>query len=261
MQSQIEKIRLYKKLEPNLPRVPHPDIPRDQWFTTCGNQDTLGVRYRDMPKRGLRVKAYTQKPFVATMDDTLHFDALIYGAAANSHPCAPIYPHSPVPVVFPLPIELIWVSNKGLPLWAASDLIKSDELIPSVAYWHKRFPQRAVSEHCTSINVPTSRGPYKEYRVNLPLQTAPKNELEWQCIGNPEEIERLLSFVDFVGKKRSQGLGHILKWEVIEDDSVTIESIMSHKDSVPKEFSGESKCGFEKGFTPPYYYVPWHSMC
>lgn len=38
----------------------------------------------------------------------------------------------------------------------------------------------------------------------------------WAAVGNPEAIEALLGGISAIGKKRSQGEGHVLAWEITE---------------------------------------------
>jgi len=59
-----------------------------------------------------------------------------------------------------------------------------------------------------------SRGQYKAYHINVFYRHA--QYIEWYCIGEKEEIEKLLRFCTHLGKKTVQGWGSVLRWEVTE---------------------------------------------
>jgi len=64
----------------------------------------------------------------------------------------------------------------------------------------------------------TSQGAEKSYDLPLFVRLTPR--IDWFAMGDCSEIERLLSGVTGIGKKRSHGYGQVIRWEVkeIKDD-------------------------------------------
>src|SRR5690606_12475999 len=62
--------------------------------------------------------------------------------------------------------------------------------------------------------IETARGRYKPYHLNVYYRHS--LYVDWFCVGNKEDIERLLRFCTHLGKKTAQGWGSVLRWEVIE---------------------------------------------
>ena len=60
----------------------------------------------------------------------------------------------------------------------------------------------------------TSEGHTKSY--DLPLYLRVVNSIDWFCIGDLQTLKQYLSFIRYLGKKRSYGYGQIEKWEVKE---------------------------------------------
>jgi CRISPR type IV-associated protein Csf3 len=61
-------------------------------------------------------------------------------------------------------------------------------------------------------SVDTQAGHYKSY--DLPRYERLIRTIHWFCVGNKAGIEILLSDVTHIGKKRSQGCGQVLQWQV-----------------------------------------------
>lgn len=66
--------------------------------------------------------------------------------------------------------------------------------------------------------IDTARGFFKSYHSTIQCFSA--REITFYARGNKEEIERLLQYIKFIGKKSSQGFGKIKYWKVttIEND-------------------------------------------
>jgi hypothetical protein len=210
--------------------------------------------YKALPMQGLQVTALLGKNFVPSMDGVLHLDSLLaYAVTLDIADDAPPLDKTK-PKVIPIPVKIAWVSTDGLPLFVTSNLQPDEPNERGTEYWHKRFPATEVIRYCAKPNTPTTRGPFKEYRI--PMQTITSTSVTAYCIGNLGEVQRLLStYAHFIGKKPSQGKGAVLDWQVTP--IITQEAtILSHR-AIPAAVNGKS-VGAIGGWTPPYWFRPWH---
>lgn len=100
--------------------------------------------------------------------------------------------------------------------WAATCGFPEDPSIrPDVHTWTGRIDARHAdhTSHYQPATVDQQRGRYKAHR--MPLLVTPTRRLTWFAIGDAEAIQTLLEGITAIGKKRSQGEGHVLAWEVI----------------------------------------------
>lgn len=224
--------------------------------------ETLCGYYATLPKEPLVVRATLANPYVpAESTGAVHLDSLLAYA---------VYAHLPHPVrcggadgvVTPLPLKLSYVKD-GLPLWAASDLRPQGDTLRESAYWHKRWPD-AQQSYMQKRRANVKSGAYKEMRVPLPTVQTP--ELRALAVGNPEKVHDLLAHVSHVGKKPSQGYGRVARWDVEPLDTSVEEAEATALLARPvplvylrDEASGESHAAVRGGFTPPYWFSPWHT--
>jgi len=79
------------------------------------------------------------------------------------------------------------------------------------------------------------------------------------CIGNKDEIRRLLNYLPFVSKKRTQGYGRVLSWQIEEVASFELKDrpipIQSAEDIL---ITGSAQF---MGWTPPYWHRGLWSLC
>lgn len=233
--------------------------------------------YAAKPQEPLLIVARLLTGYVpATPEGGVHLDSLLAWAVVNSLP----YPPPPEPEAYcsiiPVPLELLWVSSAGLPLWAASELLPGAETLRSQEYWHKRYPGHRA-ELGTRVAASPVAGRYKEQR--RPVQVVRTERLEAVCIGHRETIERMLSLVSHVGKKVAAGYGRV-EWRVIPlgwTHDETVHHILDAR-PVPVEyytgnreydpwFDGVDLVGLDRpftalaGWTPPYWHAPWYAPC
>lgn len=214
--------------------------------------------YATLPKEPLMVRATLATPYVpAESDGSVHLDSLLSYA---------VYAHLPYPVrcggaegvVTPLPLKLSWIRN-GLPLWCTSDLRPQGDTLRDNAYWHKRWAE-THTQFMSKKRANVKAGRNKEMRV--PLATVQTPELRAICIGNRQKVEELLSHVSHVGKKPSQGYGRVAKWEVepLDIPPEDAEAAALRARPVPLDYLGGLTEGVARrgGFTPPYWYAPFH---
>lgn len=48
----------------------------------------------------------------------------------------------------------------------------------------------------------------------MPLLVTPCASITWHAVGDLDEVRRLLEPIGSIGKKRSSGEGHVLRWEI-----------------------------------------------
>jgi CRISPR type IV-associated protein Csf3 len=90
-------------------------------------------------------------------------------------------------------------------------------------YWNKRFDtQPGLSDHIDFggkvEKIIIEQGRYKAY--HMPLPTLVTDKVTWYAYGEREAVANLLQGVSAIGKKRVQGNGYCLRWDVepIADD-------------------------------------------
>jgi len=83
-------------------------------------------------------------------------------------------------------------------------------------YIHRRFPLAEAlaltKVKFDSINV--TAGPNKSFRDPIIASFLADNTLEWWCLGDQREIEKLLSLVHYLGAMRKFGHGRVARWHV-----------------------------------------------
>ena len=82
-------------------------------------------------------------------------------------------------------------------------------------HWNKRFDSQfadLVDFSNRRGKVIIEEGRYKAY--HMPIFYHAALWVEWFCMGDKAEIERLLSTVTHIGKKGAQGWGRVRRWEI-----------------------------------------------
>jgi hypothetical protein len=124
-------------------------------------------------------------------------------------------------------------------------------------HWNKRFDSKfadLVDFSGKRGKVVIEQGRYKAYHMPLFYYVADK--VEWYCVGDRTRIADLLSTVTHAGKKRVQGWGRIIRWEIEswpEDWSVWRDGKLTR--GVPAEdVAGQGAFDFiHYGLRPSYY--------
>lgn len=98
--------------------------------------------------------------------------------------------------------------------WAATCAYTATAGAPSVHYWTGRIDHRSLEQVAAAMPATLSerQGRYRARR--MPLLVTDAAALTWHAVGDPERIEQLVAGITAVGKKRSQGEGHVLNWTV-----------------------------------------------
>lgn len=228
----------------------------------------LRNRYEKLPKEPLLIRGELFEPVVpAEPRGALHLDSLLGTSVLNAHPRAPYFGKSGFPVVVPLPLELEWVSEDGKPLWVCSELRGQGDMMRAPFYWHKRYPEDRA--HLSKkVSAKTRAGRWKEYRI--PMSGVDVPEIRAACIGNAEEVARLLSFITHVGKKIGYGFGRV-EWtvDVLDADEEMIREVCMNVRPVPAKYlmEAEGELSMSEGsgwsrrsFSPPHWYAPWWDL-
>ena len=216
-------------------------------------------KYQSLPKMALKVTGTLLTGFVPTdSDGKLHLDGILSSAVLASHPCTAKYPKGAA--IIPLPLDMLWVSDNGWPLWASSDLTPL-ERYESAELWHKRYPTHRA-DLGVKMSANTSAGRWREYRV--PVGALSPTTIAAVCIGNKDEIERLLSYVTHVGKKGSAGYGRVV-WDVSQYEGGDVADLIHQNKDLPLDYAIERNLRGTpmptQGWTPPYWFAPNWSLC
>lgn len=116
--------------------------------------------------------------------------------------------------VHPLPLAA-WRKGAGARWWWLASCAAWAGAEEELRYWHRRVPHAAAEMVTGSLLPPMiyeGHGRYRAYRTPLVVTVAPA--LEWTAAGDPDQVRDLLGDVWQAGKKRSQGEGRVLSWEV-----------------------------------------------
>lgn len=231
--------------------------------------ELVGRRYAALPMTPLRIRATLGTPYTPSEPGgALHLDGVLGWAVIQSLPYPVRWPAGTAAVV-PLPLALLWISPEGLPLWASSLIRPVGETADSRYYWHKRYPGHRA-ELGDRVSAQTRAGRWKEYRI--PVGAVAAREVVGAAIGHAPTVRDLLAHVTHLGKHAATGDGRVLAWDVAEtswplewtrtaiacDRPVPLRYYTAPAGAVPGDVP--ALLG-RRGFTPPYWYVPWHEPC
>ena len=178
--------------------------------------------------------------------------------------------NSVTPYYIPLPLEKLWICPETLlPLWNTTQFLPMTSNTQETVYWHKRGYTPYLLKKGKGDkphNAKFGQGPYKEYRIPLPIHSC----LHWRAfgVGDTTAIEKLLKNVQAVGKKRTQGHGVVKKWEITEINSFSyfhesryIKAFPVDFPDYPKPPAGVVWNRYETGWTPPYWLASIFKEC
>lgn len=116
-----------------------------------------------------------------------------------------------------LPLPLVRCGQGAQWHWAAtcSWPVDGHDLLPDVRRWMSQMDHRAVTDvvdDSLQKVIDDQRGRYRAHL--MPLLVTSTSAVTWTCVGDVDEITRLLEPVQAIGKKRAHGNGHVLRWEV-----------------------------------------------
>lgn len=169
-----------------------------------------------MSYRPLKVEAALGSPFVG--DPNFPLDgALLYLAMAEAHGGElPVWEPGRAMPYDPRIVPLQIIENGAEWFFACSWAIWGD-YVEDTDHWNKRFDVPALDMLDSKVRrVALSEGPYKAY--HMPLYYRHALSITWYCVGDQDRIGALLRGMDFIGKKTSQGWGHVLRWTISQAD-------------------------------------------
>lgn len=104
------------------------------------------------------------------------------------------------------------------------------DIRPEVHTWTARVDARHLEQATSYLpkTVSDRQGRYKAHRMHVLV--TPATSLTWQAIGDLDAISDLLDGISAIGKKRSQGEGHVLAWEVVTVDVDEFAAAHCHPD-------------------------------
>lgn len=229
---------------------------------------TYGQRIEGLPYQALRVSIETDFPVYHT--EPLTLDGLLAWAVVWDTYQGQIPSYGPDPWQIPLPLQAHTVHN-GWPLWTSTDFVAINPH-ESYTHYHKRtgdnpyalaamtptLDQKKVRRQPSSVC-----GQYMDYRIPERLVVAERWEAD--CVGNRDEIARLLKLVQHIGKGSARGRGRVRKIEIreIERFSFLDEAGQPRRPipaAVPLE--GLSPTSFKVcGWTPAYWQAKLWELC
>lgn len=213
-----------------------------------------------MNYKPLRITAYLQTPVVS--DATLPLDGILlyltirekFGFEVATLPQVPakiLDCRAPFDKYYrQLNGKNFWFYKCSFARWVGTTTENTD-------FWVKRFDEKyadIIDFKNRRGRIETKSGYFKGYR--MPVFTRHALAVRWYAVGDMAEIKRLLPFCRSLGKKRSQGYGEVLRWEVESwhsDWSVYSPSGLMR--AVPNEK------GIVCGLRPPYWSPESQTIC
>lgn len=177
-----------------------------------------GQRYESLSVEPLCVTVHLVPGSRIAGYDALNLDNLLARAVVEEATQGRGLPNTDQAYRLPVPLECLWRSENGFPLWAATPFVPMGLSAHDVAYWHKRAQSGAwTGAKRGTFAIRATQGRWMERRVPLPTTVA--EQFVASCVGNAEEIARLLQLIGgHVGKRRSSGFGEVRGWEIGQGD-------------------------------------------
>jgi hypothetical protein len=202
----------------------------------------------------LRVECHLATPVAYV--EPIHLDALLAWVVAyrllHSNPMiAPTPEGDADDIAIPATRSLV----DGLPVWHASSLHAQEPIDPELVRYRKRPPEEDLITWSEPAKLRLKQGRFRAY--DLPVVVQPLSLIVGHVHGSESGVRSLLSEVRHVGKKRSQGYGRVLRWQV---DRVNGAFAWQLPDGKPSRVI-PSAVGQVQGYRPPYWHRPWWAPC
>ena len=210
----------------------------------------------------LQITAFMATSIAITDKWSPNLDALLYWLWLNERGLA--NPNANAKNFIKAEIPIKEVEEKGFSFYAVSSPLYQTKSKFTIRY-RKRWDNQ--DKHLNWGNkkakVDTSQGQFKN--GDLPLLLVETKRIDWFCVGCKDEIERLLSSCTHLGKKRSQGKGQVLRWQIklIEcDHSLYYENKLMRPLPVelinPNQLRGGVTFDLMQWAYKPPYFLPEH---
>lgn len=193
----------------------------------------------------LRVRCVLGSP-LCSIEPLVHLDALLAKRTPPVYRKPAAWSPTSASVLRPVALPVAW---SELGCWECSALWAPDDTLRSISAWRMR-PAVEYAHLTAPNNVPTSLGPPRAHDQRIDLWHPAT--MEAQLVGAADLVRELLAGVTAVGKKRSQGYGRVVRWEVEPCERAAW-----------REWGGRLRrpipdpLGAPMGVVPPYWYRPW----
>lgn len=81
-------------------------------------------------------------------------------------------------------------------------------------YKVRQFPMARAQGMAELKRVQVNAGASKSYRVPYSATHLEGDTMRWWCVGEPDELARLLALVTHLGKHRGAGNGRVMRWSI-----------------------------------------------
>lgn len=200
--------------------------------------------YPNLPMHPLIIRAHLEVGSAVLQYNPIYLDAILGNAVVRLATGGRDLPHTDQAYDIPVPLQKVWESPEGLPLWAGGCFMPVGEWTNFTIYYHKRAHSGKFSRHPSGkkklMKIVTIMGPNMERRIPTPALEC--SVLEVRGIGNMNEIAHLLKGVSALGKRRNLGMAAVRKWEIEEADFGLADVFVTSDDrlsrSIPVEAAG-----------------------
>lgn len=216
-------------------------------------------RYAGMDMEPLRIHLMVKDGSALAGYDRLKLDGLLAWCVVYEATEGAGVPNESVNCyIQPVPLRVSWRHALGMPLYACTPFATEGMSIGDQAYWHKRMQSgRWTGTQRGTFNPSPVKGRWMERRQ--PLPTVVCSEWIAECVGNAEEIARLLRFAATVGKKRHVGFGAVDRWRIepasefalVRDERLTRETPLDAAIALGIGLPSDDPAPV--GWTPPYW--------
>jgi len=217
-------------------------------------------QYLALPKAPLRVVAHLTPGQQLVHCDNLHLDGLLAAAAVRLATSGAGLPDASDAYDIPLPLDCLWRSEAGHPLWAATDFFPVGSSALDAHSLQKRPVDGRYSKPNTragNLDIVTIKGRHMARMIAASATVA--DAWEAWCIGDAATVQALLAgFITHLGKHRGRGFGEVARWEVEPCTEFVLHK--GGKTLRPLPFTPGWDKGFEVagrlalvGWTPPHW--------
>lgn len=220
-------------------------------------------RYLSLRVQPLRITVELRNPQMIVRN-SIPFDSLLAWAVVDDALGDERLPDTDNGYLIPLPIQSIWEDAAGFPLWAATVLRPDDDVYQDRVYTHKRQQPGIYTGTRTGRWAPAATDARFRDRQQV-QQTTVCRRWAADCIGDPDEIGRLLSAISHIGHERRIGFGAVRHWmiEPVESFSLVVGNRLSRSLPVDARSLTDGRSPVDPpdpliGWTPPYWKSSLH---
>lgn len=168
--------------------------------------------------RPLRVTAVMADGRVASIDGRLFLDSIMaYSWMLENHPEQVTLNNAATDKAIDIDLSCaLEKRGEGDDWFWACSMGQFEEKCETIEYAHKRVSPMAAERYVDfgrrRGKIVTGGGPYKSWRKPILVKLIPS--VTWYCVGDAEEIKRLLEPITHIGGRRGSGYGLVREWRV-----------------------------------------------